>query len=102
MFLSVLPLGTVPKRKGGEKSLGLWNWRETERERENNMRTSENVKRYYVSISGFIMEGTNKSSPNKLALTQEQQLLSESELQFNSIYSTLLRAFYLPTLDLHL
>lgn len=48
------------------------------------------------------MEGTNKSSPNTLALTQEQQLLSESELQFNSVYSTLLRAFYLPTLDLNL
>jgi hypothetical protein len=30
----VLPLGTVPKRKGGEKSLGLWNWREKETEKE--------------------------------------------------------------------
>jgi len=31
MFLSVLPLGTVPKRKGGEKSLGFWNCRNRKR-----------------------------------------------------------------------
>ena len=35
----MLPLGTVPKRKGGEKSLGLWNWREKERERERERQT---------------------------------------------------------------
>lgn len=26
MFLSVLPFGTVPKRKGGENAFGFWNW----------------------------------------------------------------------------
>lgn len=46
----MLPLGTVPKRKGGEKSLGLWNWRDSrrakERERREKENASENVKRY--------------------------------------------------------
>lgn len=32
MFLSVLPLGTVPKRKGGENALGFWNWRKRKRQ----------------------------------------------------------------------
>lgn len=31
MFLSVLPLGTVPKRKGGEKAFGFWNCRRKEK-----------------------------------------------------------------------